>query len=53
VGTQGFRDNFQIFNATLSVLYQKKPSGIITALGYQKLPKIIILGSENKRLNQI
>ena len=53
VAIQGPRDTGDIVNAMLSVLYHKESSDVITGIGHQKLPKIVILGSENKRVDQI
>ena len=50
IAIQGLRDSEEIINSMLSVLYQKKPSDVNTGIG---LPKLIIIASQNKRLEQI
>ena len=53
VAIQGPRDTEEIVNSLLSVLYQNKPSEDKTGIGLLKIPKVVLIASQNKRLEQI
>jgi hypothetical protein len=53
IAIQGLRDAEEIVNSILSALYQKKSSDSTTEIGHFKLAKVVILASQNKRLEQI
>jgi hypothetical protein len=53
IAIQDLRDTEEIVNSMLSVLYQRKPSEVKTGIGLLKIPKVILIASQNKRLDQI
>ena len=53
VATQGRRDTEEIVISMLTALYQKKSSENMAEIEHKRQPKVVIISSENKRLEQI
>ena len=53
IATQGRRDTEEIVISMLTALYKKKSSENMAEIEHKRQPKVVIISSQNKRIDQI